>query len=255
LATTIPVTTAPEQPKYYRLLAPWWHTLIIVGILLTLSIAQAHRVDALTQRHSHLPTYIATMVYEWILVGIVWLGIRGRGIRLRDLVGGRWKSPEDVLIDVGIGLGFWVSLLLVNAAVSFALGEISLDPAKNMEHAKETWKTLSFLAPQGLREIIFFAALSVTAGFCEELVFRGYLQKQFHAATRNALAGIALQGFFFGLAHGYQGLKHMVVIAVLGILLGTLAFWRKSLRPGIIAHGWLDLCSGLLLRYLGRYVQ
>jgi membrane protease YdiL (CAAX protease family) len=253
--TTIPVTTAPEQPRCYRLLAPWWHTLIIIAILVSLSITQAHRLDALTQRHSHLPTYISTMVYEWIMVGIVWLGIRGRGIRLRDLVGGRWKSFEDVLLDVGIALGFWISLLLIIAAVRFAMGDITFDPAKDMEHAKETWKRLGFLAPQGMRDIIFFAALSATAGFCEELLFRGYLQKQFHAATRSPIAGIVLQGFLFGMAHGYQGLKGMVLITVLGILLGTVAFWRRSLRPGMITHAWLDFSSGLLLRQLSRFVQ
>jgi membrane protease YdiL (CAAX protease family) len=195
------------------------------------------------------------MVYEWVLVGIVWLGIRGRGIRLRDLVGGRWKSPEGILLDVALALGFWLSLIAVNAAVSFATGDLTLDPAKNMEQAKETWKTLGFLAPRGAREILFFAALSATAGFCEELVFRGYLQKQFHAATRNAPAGIILQAVFFGMGHGYQGFKRMAVITVLGILLGALAFWRGSLRPGMIAHGWIDFSSGLLLRYLGRFVQ
>jgi membrane protease YdiL (CAAX protease family) len=255
LATTIPVTTAPEQPRYYRLLAPWWHTLIVVGILLALSGFQAHRVDSLAQRHSHLPTYISTMAYEWIMVGIVWLGIHWRGIRLRDLVGGTWKSPTDFLLDVSIGLGFWISLLLVNAAVSFALGDVSLDSAKNMEHAKETWKTLGFLAPQGTLEIVFFAAVSATAGFCEELIFRGYLQKQFHAATRSPWAGIVLQSFLFGIAHGYQGIKRMVVIAALGLALGALAFWRRSLRPGMITHAWLDFSSGLLLRSLGRLVQ
>jgi membrane protease YdiL (CAAX protease family) len=253
--TTIPVTTAPEQPRYYRLLAPWWHTLIIIAILVALSAIQAHRVDTLTRQHSHLPTYITTIVYEWIMVGIVWLGIRARGLRLRDLVGGRWKSPEDVLVDVGIGLGFWISLLLVNAAVSFALGEITFDPAKNMERAKEVWKTLGFLAPQGMREIILFAALSVSAGFCEELVFRGYLQKQFHAATRSALAGIVLQALIFGVAHGYQGWKGMSTITVLGILLGAVAFWRRSLRPGMITHAWLDFVSGMLLRYVGRVIH
>jgi hypothetical protein len=30
---------------------------------------------------------------------------------------------------------------------------------------------------------------------------------------------------------------------VLGILLGILAHWRKSLRPGMIAHAWGDIVN------------
>ena len=81
----------------------------------------------------------------------------------------------------------------------------------------------------------------------EELIFRGYLQKQFHAASGNALVGIIAQALLFGAGHGYQGVKSMLVIGVFGALFGALAFWRRSLRPGMIAHAWQDFLAGLLL--------
>ncbi|PYX87493.1 MAG: CPBP family intramembrane metalloprotease [Acidobacteria bacterium] len=108
-------------------------------------------------------------------------------------------------------------------------------------------RTLDFLTPHGLREFIFFTAVAITAGFCEELIFRGYLQKQFHAASGNALVGIIAQALLFGAGHGYQGVKSMLVIGVFGALFGALAFWRRSLRPGMIAHAWQDFLAGLLL--------
>ena len=52
--------------------------------------------------------------------------------------------------------------------------------------------------------------LSISAGFCEEFVFRGYLQKQFFALTGSDAAAIAGQALIFGVAHGYQGVKGMI---------------------------------------------
>jgi uncharacterized protein len=49
--------------------------------------------------------------------------------------------------------------------------------------------------------------LSISAGICEEIVFRGYLQQQFQAATRSIVAAVILQGAVFGMAHTYQGWK------------------------------------------------
>jgi membrane protease YdiL (CAAX protease family) len=87
--------------------------------------------------------------------------------------------------------------------------------------------------------------LSATGGFCEELIFRGYLAQQFRTWTGNRAFGIVLQAVAFGLAHGYYR-KVMVVIMVHGCLLGLLAYWRKSLRPGMLAHGLQDVLGGIL---------
>lgn len=47
----------------------------------------------------------------------------------------------------------------------------------------------------------------------------------------------------FGLVHGYY---HLGVIAIFidGLFYGALALWRKSLRPGMMAHGLQDLTGG-----------
>jgi CAAX protease family protein len=93
---------------------------------------------------------------------------------------------------------------------------------------------------------VLWLALSASAGVCEEIVFRGYFQKQFHAFTGNVALAVVLQALVFGAGHAYQGMKQVVVISVLGALYGVLAAWRKSLRPGMIAHAWSDVFGGLL---------
>jgi membrane protease YdiL (CAAX protease family) len=54
----------------------------------------------------------------------------------------------------------------------------------------------------------------------------------------------------FGASHGYEGFARMVLIAIYGFMFGLLAWWRKSLRPGMIAHAWHDGLSGAVLRML-----
>jgi len=90
----------------------------------------------------------------------------------------------------------------------------------------------------------------MTAGFCEEIIFRGYLQRQFAAVAHTMLGGVALSAIVFGASHGYEGSPRMLLLALYGLMFGLLAWWRKSLRPGMIAHAWHDALSGAVLRLL-----
>jgi len=106
--------------------------------------------------------------------------------------------------------------------------------------------TVESLLPKSLLEISLWILLCLTAGFCEEIAFRGYLQKQFHALTGSIAIAVILQGIVFGITHGYQGWKNVVVISALGILYGMLAAWRRNLRVNIISHAWSDAWEGWL---------
>ena len=92
----------------------------------------------------------------------------------------------------------------------------------------------------------------MTAGFCEELVFRGYAQRQFLAHSQSPAIAVVGQGLVFGLMHAYQGWRAVVSITMLGVLFGAFAAWRKTLRPGMVAHAWHDVWAGWLSPLLGR---
>ena len=47
------------------------------------------------------------------------------------------------------------------------------------------------------------------------------------------MVGIALSAVIFGAGHAYQGWRNATLIAVGGALAGALAYWRKSVRPGM----------------------
>ena len=74
--------------------------------------------------------------------------------------------------------------------------------------------------------------------------------KQFAVWTGSVLAGMLLQAVLFGAAHPLLGWKQMIVICVSGVLFALLALWRKSLRPGMVAHAWADIFGGMIVKGL-----
>src|SRR5205085_544141 len=122
--------------------------------------------------------------------------------------------------------------------LGYALG---LGDKGNLDAAR---KALGFLIPGNAFEVALWIVLSATAGFCEEVIFRGYLQRQFAAVTQRAWGGIVLSAVVFGFAHGYEGPRRMLLIAVYGAMFGVLAHYRKSLVPGMLAHAWHDSFAG-----------
>ena len=96
------------------------------------------------------------------------------------------------------------------------------------------------MVAQNSAEALAFLAAALTAGFAEEFVFRGYLQRQYQALCGNKLLASALQVSIFTLGHFYQGWIRLVPVALIGALLTAVALWRRTLVPGMIAHGLGD---------------
>jgi len=99
------------------------------------------------------------------------------------------------------------------------------------------------MRPHGGLEIAAWVVMALSAGICEETVYRGYLQQQFSGLTGRTGLGVFTQASFFALAHEYQGWKNMVLIFILGCILGAFAVWRKGLRANIIAHAVADILA------------
>lgn len=216
-----------------------WHTTVVLFLIFGLSLIGA-RTGNLPGigAHGRAPGYVLIALFEWAIVAVIWYGVRRRGIRMADLVGGTWVRTVHVLRDLAIGIGF---ITVCGVGLVNGLGYL-LKATPN-----EAFRNLF---PRGPTEIILYLALTLTAGFCEEVIFRGYLQRQFTALMRSSAGGIVLQGIAFGAAHGYQGWKFMLLVGVYGTTFGLLAVWRRSLRPGMLAHFLQDAIGGILGPYL-----
>jgi membrane protease YdiL (CAAX protease family) len=249
----MPVVTAPTPAAAKPApIAPWWHTLIIVVLILGNSLAAPAKLAATHGSASRIALYAGTFFTQLILVLIIWFGIHSRGIRMRDLIGGRWKTVEAFLLDAVLAITFYVVAALLNFGLRVAVGNIDLH---NLQKTlDDTVKMLDPLAPHSYFEAGMFVLLSISVGLFEEIIFRGYLQRQFSAMSQHVALGIILSGIVFGLAHAYQGPRMMFVLAIFGMLFGLLAHFRKSLRPGMIAHAMQDSIAGigLFLRLVTR---
>lgn len=221
-----------------RAVAPAWHTAIVVVALLGISIAGAVTKGMPgVNGYGRLRGYVLVMAIEWATVWFIWYGVSRRGTRLSELVGGGWAGPLAVFRDIGIAVGFLLAASIVLNGLARLLRAVANQAIRN-------------LLPQSTAEMIVYLLMALTAGFCEELIFRGYLQRQFTALTKAPAGGIVLQGIAFGASHGYQGWKYMVIISVFGIMFGALAYWRRSLRPGMVAHFLQDGVGGILAGHL-----
>ena len=197
-----------------------------------------------------IPNYLLTIAYEWTLAGLTWWGIRLRKVPLRQLIGEWRPGLRGWLMDFVAVLVFWIVALmllsLLARALQYSFGS-QLDPRKIADVTQK-------LAPASGAEIVLFLVLSFSAGICEELVFRGYLQQQFTRLGGSVWLGVALSALAFGSAHGYEGISGVSLIAAYGAMFGILALLRRGLRTGMIAHAWHDSVSGIALVLLRHYV-
>jgi membrane protease YdiL (CAAX protease family) len=231
---------SPTQQRPQAAAAPW-HTVVLLlslGYLGFRAMLSRHPVTpaetgAAAGQNSLVVKYLLIILSEIGMAAWVWAGVRWKGGRFRDLIGGRWNNRRIIVSDIGIALAYWVVW-----EITAMLAHVAVDPA----HAA----TAPYHVPVGFAEISLWIVVSTLAGFCEELTYRGYFQQQFHALTGNLPAAIILQGLVFGFGHSYQGWGQVVIITVLGILDGVFVWWRGNLRAGMISHAWADLYEGYL---------
>jgi membrane protease YdiL (CAAX protease family) len=83
---------------------------------------------------------------------------------------------------------------------------------------------------------------SLSAGFCEEFLFRGFLFWLLAAAGWRKGTQLVVSSIAFGLAHCFWGPYGMLWTTALGLTFGLAVLWRKSVWPAVVAHTLLDLC-------------
>ena len=242
MATDSIALPQPNLPAPRSTVAGAMHTIFLLALIAawsTWGYFAALRMS--TAQNPHRPAmYVLTILLEWSVVAYIAWGAKRHGSSLRELIGGKWNDSKAFLKDVAIAAGFWPIALVVLFVTALAL------------RADKPGPSMRFMLPQSHLEMVLWVLTSLTAGICEEIIFRGYFQKQFIAWTGNVPAGALLSAAVFGAGHIYQSGKSASIIAVYGLLFGILAEMRRSLRPGMITHAWHDGLVGLVGRLIAK---
>src|SRR6202050_1909795 len=237
MASIVPTSSpTPSTSGRYCQVAGPVHTILVLAVVGAWAFGSRILGRPLTMGLGSHPVrlYLLTALGEWFMFALVVAGARFSGTSINALLGSRWLSRRQILRDFGIAAAFWIT----SVALLWLLSLIW--------HFAPNGNVLSIL-PHGLVEVIVWIGLAVTAGICEETIFRGYLQRQFIAVTQSAPAGILLSAAIFGVAHAYEGLRMILPIGLYGVMFGILSHWRRSIRPGMIAHAWHDALIGIVV--------
>jgi membrane protease YdiL (CAAX protease family) len=227
-------TAAIPMQQTNRRIAPVWHTVGLLFLVCLPIVRDVYRPQTFAS-HAHiiLRVYAPILIFEWALAAYVYWGIRRNGMRLRELVGGRWSRAADVFRDLGLGVAFLFAGLVCLSLVIHVLGQ-------------EQSKAISVILPRGAAEMAVWIVITLTAGFVEELVYRGYLQQQFAGFGMPLWSAILAQALIFGAGHAYEGRSHAIAITAFGAVAGAMAAWRRSLRPNMFGHALMDILAAFL---------
>src|SRR5882762_341331 len=151
MSDDLTVLARPTRRQIPGAVAPTWHTVVMLLVIALLSGLSAY---------SHGPSPAG--ISHGAVFSFAWLGIRLRDLRIRDLIGGDWPKWTALARDLGLAVVF---LILSNILLA---GVAHLFHADSREVARR-------LLPHGRTETVVYLLLCGTAGFCEEVLFRGYL--------------------------------------------------------------------------------
>jgi len=157
---------------------------------------------------------ISLPVNETIILGVTILFARHKGASLKQL--GLKKASLRILTIVSVGA---VLLLLMGVAIS--IGE---DMVFGRDPTEELVEKL--VMPRDSLQLIAMIALSlVLVGPCEELAFRGFVQKGFENSF-GKMTGLLIASVLFGLLHGLNTLYAIVPAFAAGLVLGYV--WQQT---------------------------
>jgi membrane protease YdiL (CAAX protease family) len=197
--------------------------------------------------------YREILAFEWIsaalalgALGFDWSKLTPRSLALADSLWIPRLASQPYFVR-GIGSGVLIGILIGG------LGFIVLRklrnrrgagpaPAARASRLSQWLPDFSALVPVTARERLIFVAVAVSAGICEEIVFRGWVLSALHEQL--GLQGASLiwvAAVIFGLAHIYQGITGVLVTGMVGTVFCLLYIATGSLLLPIVLHVLLDV--------------
>jgi uncharacterized protein len=225
---------------------PWDFWLILVFLGVVIPWRGRVRLKRLLDKPSvdtkeKITLYASTIVFQWVAVGIVMWRAFARGLTPAQLALNSLPHTDLLVLSIG-------GALLLGGAHWWRLRRVG---AMNIPSVEAVRKIASRILPATTVEFFPYLALAITAGVCEEVLYRGFAMAALYRAGLAIWFVVLLTAILFGLAHAYQGWGGMFGTMVLGLIFGLVRFTYDSLAPLMVWHAVVDIVAGIAApRYL-----
>jgi membrane protease YdiL (CAAX protease family) len=220
----------------------WDFALILLFLGIAVPVLGRRRVRQLMQMPSttkmdRISLYASTLAFQWIAAGVILWRTNAHQIRASQLALAIPNAPLAVGTTVVLA-----ALILLNQIMG--LRRLVAQPERI--HGILPQLALK-LFPQDDVERLAFFALVTTVALCEELIYRGFVQRVFQDWSRGSVvAAVIGSAVFFALAHLYQGRRGLVSTLTIGLLFSAIRAWTGTLLPCVVAHFVADITVGML---------
>lgn len=184
---------------------------------------------------------------SWIV--LLW-ALAAPGVALWVLEGRAWATLR---LTPPHGWQLWGTVVLIATfAVSYVRRIARIARSRRRRRIVVGAPGVEKLVPHTSSELPLWIALSITAGCCEEFLFRGYLIWLFQPML--GLWGAAgLSVVLFATAHAYQGVQGAVRVAAVATVFTLVVLAAGSLWPAVVLHATMDIGEGLVAWAIGGH--
>jgi membrane protease YdiL (CAAX protease family) len=219
---------------------PWdfWLIFLVLGVLVPWR-GRARLKRLLSQppggTKEKLTLYGATVAFQWAITVVVAWRAFARGLTSAEMGLARGLSA-DLFVASVVGAALLCTFQWFNLRrVGRASGPV-IDLMRQLAEHLLPLKSVEF-AP--------YCALAVTAGVCEEFLYRGFAMAALSRAGLATWMVVVLTSILFGFAHAYQGRGGMIGTGLLGLIFAVSRRFFSSLVPVMVWHAAVDVIAGV----------
>lgn len=212
----------------------------LIGVLIAMPIyslweADKTKLAVIQGRKTKIRMYQETILFLWVPAGLLLLLAASHILTPQEL-GLRWQFNWKTLAGV-------LLIVLITSHMIWYINKLRRNHAELTKVAK-AMQVHEWMMPSNRTELNWFTwGVSMSAGICEELLFRGFFIGVLGTHI-GVIASLLVGSVLFGVCHVYQGWSNVLRTGVIGLLLGCIYLFTESLWIVIALHCMVDIFGG-----------
>jgi membrane protease YdiL (CAAX protease family) len=221
----------------------WFDWIFIAALTLLIPTSAARSYQQILPRlRANEPgireaVYLSSMLSQWIFVAIIslWWWYQDRDFQTLML-----GLPQMGFIQLA-----WLALIIAYGllVVRYTLYIIA-DPERHKNWYQRLHNSPGIdVTPARQSQLRSWWLVSLTAGFCEEFIYRAFVLWLLGLYLSPLLA-LLVMALLFGIGHRYQGREGIWMTAALGLFMGIIYLHTDTLWIAALAHAVIDASHG-----------